>query len=67
MTALDTKEMLLDARGAEDLLKKAIETCDMLRTGLNGSDAAGMTRLRNGLRIALDRVGGIIDHLEPRP
>lgn len=66
MTTLDHKEMLADARGAEDLLKKAIETCDVLRSGLSGSDAAGITRLRNGLRIALDRVGSILDQLGPR-
>lgn len=66
MTNLDVTETMIDAKAAEDLLKKAVETCEVLRKQLDGSDAAAVTRLRNGLRIALDRVGSVIDHLEPR-
>lgn len=53
-----------DLSDAQKLLQAAIETCDELRKRFGGTDAAAITRLKNGLRIALDRVGDALDDLE---
>lgn len=55
---------ITDLADAQKMLQAAIETCDELRKRFGGTDAAAITRLKNGLRIALDRVGDALDDLE---
>ncbi|AXV15816.1 hypothetical protein CYG48_08970 [Neorhizobium sp. SOG26] len=54
-----------DAIQAENLLKASIDALEVLHKQLSGSDAASATRIRKGLRIALDRVGDVLDQLDP--
>ncbi|MDW9626506.1 hypothetical protein RWA02_15520 [Sinorhizobium meliloti] len=56
---------ITDLRAAENLVQAAIETCDDLRKLFDGSDAAKITRLKTGLRIAIDRIGDALDELDP--
>jgi len=66
MIQIDVTELREDAKAAETLLNGAIESCERLHKDLNGSDAAAVTRITKGLRIALDRVGCILDQLDPK-
>lgn len=56
---------IIDLQDAEKLVQAAIDTCDELRKQFGGSDAAKITKLKNGLRIAIDRIGDALDELDP--
>lgn len=65
LPAADRQSAINEAREAEKLLTAAVESCEGIRKRVDGSEAASVTRLKNGLRIALDRVGGVLDFLDP--
>lgn len=66
LPSADRQEAIFDAQEAEKLIKAAIETCDGLRARLDGTEAGIVTKLKTGLRRALDHTGSSLDYLDPK-
>lgn len=56
---------VIDAKAAESLITAAIESCVLLHKRLSGAEAASLTKIASGLRLARDRIGDVLDEIDP--